>query len=97
MAKYGMSMCVLGMHEELREDKIAVNALWPRTMIWTAAMKVRVWGGIKEGLVESGLESCWCFVKRMFLLFGRFVNICDSRRVRNWGDFAGLSMFCGLG
>uniref|UniRef100_A0A7E4VLB9 Hydroxysteroid dehydrogenase-like protein 2 n=1 Tax=Panagrellus redivivus TaxID=6233 RepID=A0A7E4VLB9_PANRE len=37
MAKYGMSMCVLGMHEELRGDGIAVNALWPRTLIWTAA------------------------------------------------------------
>lgn len=30
MAKYGMSMCVLGMHEEFRSDGIAVNALWPR-------------------------------------------------------------------
>ena len=33
MAKYGMSMCVLGMAEELKEDGIAVNALWPRTGI----------------------------------------------------------------
>lgn len=31
MAKYGMSMCVLGMAEEFRKDGIAVNALWPRT------------------------------------------------------------------
>jgi len=31
MAKYGMSMCVLGMASELRDDNIAVNALWPRT------------------------------------------------------------------
>lgn len=31
MAKYGMSMCVLGMAEEFRSDGIAVNALWPRT------------------------------------------------------------------
>jgi len=38
MAKYGMSMCVLGMAEELREDGIAVNALWPRTVINTAAI-----------------------------------------------------------
>ncbi|KAE9553676.1 hypothetical protein FO519_003124 [Halicephalobus sp. NKZ332] len=37
MAKYGMSMCVLGMSEELRSSNIAVNALWPRTLIWTAA------------------------------------------------------------
>ena len=33
MAKYGMSMCVLGMAEELKSDGIAVNALWPRTGI----------------------------------------------------------------
>ncbi len=38
MAKYGMSMCVLGMAEEFRADGIAVNALWPRTMIATAAI-----------------------------------------------------------
>ena len=38
MAKYGMSMCVLGMAEELRPDGVAVNALWPRTAIDTAAL-----------------------------------------------------------
>ncbi|HUL60783.1 MAG TPA: NAD(P)-dependent oxidoreductase [Anaeromyxobacteraceae bacterium] len=40
MAKYGMSMCVLGMAEELRERGIAVNALWPRTVIDTAALNL---------------------------------------------------------
>jgi citronellol/citronellal dehydrogenase len=39
MAKYGMSMCVLGMAEELKSDGIAVNALWPRTVIATAAVQ----------------------------------------------------------
>lgn len=39
MAKFGMSMCVLGMHEELRPKGIAVNALWPRTAIATAAVQ----------------------------------------------------------
>ncbi len=38
MAKYGMSLCVLGMAEEFRGDGIAVNALWPRTVIATAAL-----------------------------------------------------------
>jgi citronellol/citronellal dehydrogenase len=37
MAKFGMSMCVLGMSEELRDAGIAVNAIWPRTTIATAA------------------------------------------------------------
>jgi citronellol/citronellal dehydrogenase len=40
MAKYGMSMCVLGMAEEFRADGIAVNALWPRTIIATAALQI---------------------------------------------------------
>lgn len=40
MAKYGMSMCVLGMAAELRADNIAVNALWPRTAIYTAAVEM---------------------------------------------------------
>jgi citronellol/citronellal dehydrogenase len=39
MAKYGMSMCVLGMAGEFRADGIAVNALWPRTIIGTAALQ----------------------------------------------------------
>jgi citronellol/citronellal dehydrogenase len=38
MAKYGMSQCVLGMAEEFRAAGVAVNALWPRTVIHTAAL-----------------------------------------------------------
>jgi citronellol/citronellal dehydrogenase len=40
IAKYGMSMCAIGMAEEFRTDGIAVNALWPRTVIDTAALQV---------------------------------------------------------
>jgi citronellol/citronellal dehydrogenase len=39
MSKYGMSMIVLGLAEELKKDGIAVNALWPRTTIATAAVQ----------------------------------------------------------
>jgi citronellol/citronellal dehydrogenase len=39
IAKYGMSMCTLGMAEEFRGDGVAFNALWPRTMIATAAVR----------------------------------------------------------
>jgi citronellol/citronellal dehydrogenase len=39
MAKYGMSLCVLGMAEEFRDEGVAVNALWPRTLIGTAAVQ----------------------------------------------------------
>lgn len=51
MSKYGMSMCVLGMSEELRDRGIAVNALWPKTAIATAAI-VNLLGG------ESALRGC---------------------------------------
>ncbi|HOX72839.1 MAG: NAD(P)-dependent oxidoreductase [Dokdonella sp.] len=40
MAKYGMSLCTLGMAEEFRDDGIAVNALWPRTLIATDALNM---------------------------------------------------------
>jgi citronellol/citronellal dehydrogenase len=39
IAKYGMSLCALGFAEELREAGIASNALWPRTLIATAAVQ----------------------------------------------------------
>ncbi len=44
MAKYGMSLCTLGMSEEFRPDGIAVNSLWPMTSIDTAAVR-NVLGG----------------------------------------------------
>ena len=50
MSKYGMSMCALGMAEEFRPDRIAVNALWPKTVIDTAAL--RMLGGVVQP------ESC---------------------------------------
>ncbi|KAF2368738.1 SCP2 sterol-binding domain [Trinorchestia longiramus] len=46
MAKYGMSMCVLAMAEEFRDQGVAVNALWPRTAIHTAAMDMLGGAGI---------------------------------------------------
>ncbi len=44
MAKFGMSMCVLGMAEEFKPDGIAFNALWPRTGIATAAIQFALGG-----------------------------------------------------
>ena len=44
MAKYGMSMCALGMAEEFRDERIAFNALWPRTAIATAAVQFALGG-----------------------------------------------------
>jgi citronellol/citronellal dehydrogenase len=39
MAKYGMTLCALGIAEELRADGVASNTLWPRTMVATAAVQ----------------------------------------------------------
>ncbi len=51
MAKYAMSMTVLGLAEELKKDKIAVNALWPQTAIATAAVEFALGG--KQMLLQS--------------------------------------------
>ena len=50
LTKFGMSLCVLGLSGELRERGIAVNALWPRTVIGTAALKVAMRGAPPEAL-----------------------------------------------
>jgi citronellol/citronellal dehydrogenase len=44
LAKFGMSLCVLGLAGELRTRGIAVNALWPRTVIGTAALQIAMQG-----------------------------------------------------
>lgn len=51
MAKFGMSMCVLGMAAEFKEDGIAFNALWPRTGIATAAIQFALAG-------DEGMKQC---------------------------------------
>lgn len=51
MAKYGMSMCTLGLAEELKETGIAVNSLWPETAIATAAV-MNLLGG------EAAIKGC---------------------------------------
>ena len=51
MAKFGMSMCVLGMAEEFRADGIAFNALWPRTGVATAAIRFALAG-------DEGMKQC---------------------------------------
>ena len=44
IAKFGMSMCVLGMAEEFKDRGVAVNAIWPRTAIATAAVQNHLGG-----------------------------------------------------
>ena len=51
MAKYGMSMCVLGMAAEFADEGIAFNALWPRTGVATAAIRNALAG-------DEGMKHC---------------------------------------
>ena len=55
MAKFGMSMCTLGMSEEFRKDGIGVNSLWPLTAIDTAAVR-NLLGGEKVASVSRSPE-----------------------------------------
>ena len=70
MAKYGMSMCVLGMAGELEPQGVAVNALWPRTGMhcgammcpcvcwgWQGSWNHREW---QCGLVQVCTVGLWC-------------------------------------
>jgi len=65
IAKYGMSMCVLGMAEEFHEDGIAVNALWPRTIIATAALQVIPGAEAERGRTpEIVADAAWHILTR---------------------------------
>jgi citronellol/citronellal dehydrogenase len=92
MAKYGMSMCVLGMAEELKEDGIAVNALWPRTTIATAAVQ-NLLGG-EEGVRHSRLPEIVADAAHAILtkpsrtFTGRFLIDEDVLRAEGVRDFA---------
>ncbi|WP_169546196.1 SDR family oxidoreductase [Sneathiella aquimaris] len=57
MAKYGMSLCVLGMAEEFRKAGIAFNGLWPRTAIDTAAMDMIGGGQISRNCRKPEIMS----------------------------------------
>ncbi|HEX2761466.1 MAG TPA: NAD(P)-dependent oxidoreductase [Rhizomicrobium sp.] len=75
MAKYGMSLCVLGMAEEFR-GQIAFNALWPRTAIATAAMRNVLAG--EEGMghcrtTEIVADAAWHVFDRPKSFSGHFL------------------------
>ena len=72
MAKYGMSMCVLGLAEELKRDQIGVNALWPRTAIDTAALAM-----------IPGVEPAYCRKPEIlsdsaYIIFNRPAKDCTG-------------------
>jgi len=76
MAKYGMSMCVLGMAEEFRGTGVAVNALWPRTVIATAALQM-----------IPGAEVDRCRKPEVMADAAHAVLTQDARDPHNTGNF----------
>jgi citronellol/citronellal dehydrogenase len=74
IAKYGMSMCVLGMAAEFAEEGIAFNALWPRTGIATAAIQFALAG-------EDGLRNCRkvdIMADAAYVIFNRNARECSG-------------------
>ncbi|MDQ2993683.1 MAG: NAD(P)-dependent oxidoreductase [Pseudomonadota bacterium] len=57
MSKYGMSMCTLGMAEEFRQQGIAVNSLWPKTVIATAAIEVNLPKSVYEATRKPAIVA----------------------------------------
>jgi citronellol/citronellal dehydrogenase len=92
MAKYGMSMCVLGMAEELKEEGIAVNALWPRTVIATAAVQNLLGGdeSIRHSRrPEIMADAAYAIITKPSRTFtGRFCIDEDVLRAEGVRDFA---------
>ena len=76
MAKYGMSMCVLGMAEEFRASGVAINALWPRTVIATAALQM-----------IPGAEVERCRTPEIMADAAHAVLTRDARDPTNTGNF----------
>ncbi|XP_069330660.1 hydroxysteroid dehydrogenase-like protein 2 isoform X1 [Eulemur rufifrons] len=92
IAKYGMSMCVLGMAEEFKGE-IAVNALWPKTAIHTAAMDMLGGSGIESQCrkVDIIADAAYSIFKKPKSFTGNFVideNILKEEGIKNFDIYA---------
>lgn len=88
MAKYGMSMCVLGMAEEFR-GSIAVNALWPKTAIQTAAMDMLGGTGVANQCrkVDIMADAAYCIFSKPPSYTGNFAIDEDVLKKEGIVDF----------
>ncbi|XP_039615434.1 hydroxysteroid dehydrogenase-like protein 2 [Polypterus senegalus] len=88
IAKYGMSMCVLGMAEEFKGE-IAVNALWPRTAILTAAMEMLGGGGVAKQCRKPDImaDAAYSILSRPVTFTGNFVIDDDLLQKEGIKDF----------
>jgi citronellol/citronellal dehydrogenase len=95
MSKYGMSMIVLGLAEELKPDRIAVNALWLKTTIATAAVKNLLGGDFlmqRSRTVEIVAEAALVILKKpSFETTGNFFideDVLKGEGVNDFGKYA---------
>lgn len=74
ISKYGMSMCVLGMAEEFKGE-VAVNALWPKTAIHTAAMDMLGGSGIEKQCRKTDIiaDAAYCILTKPKSFTGNFI------------------------
>jgi citronellol/citronellal dehydrogenase len=92
MSKYGMSMIVLGLSEELKKYRIAVNALWPKTIIATAAVKNLLGGDFlmqRSRTVDIVADAAYYILKKpSFEATGNFFIDEDVLRNEQISDFS---------
>uniref|UniRef100_A0A673HYL4 Hydroxysteroid dehydrogenase-like protein 2 n=1 Tax=Sinocyclocheilus rhinocerous TaxID=307959 RepID=A0A673HYL4_9TELE len=92
MAKYGMSMCVLGMAEEFK-GSIAVNALWPKTAIQTILMDMLGGSGIDKQCrkLEIVADAAYAIFKQPTSFTGQFVideDILKKEGIKHFNVYA---------
>ncbi|XP_072260607.1 hydroxysteroid dehydrogenase-like protein 2 [Pyxicephalus adspersus] len=88
IAKYGMSMCVLGMAEEFKGE-IAVNALWPKTAIHTAAMDMLGGSGVEKQCRTSDIiaDAAYSILTKPKSYTGNFVIDEELLKAEGIKDF----------
>lgn len=96
MSKYGMSMVVLGLAEELRTHRIGVNALWPRTTIATAAVQNLLGGDFlmqRSRKPEIVADAAAIILNRhSYECTGNFFIDEDVLKAEGMDDFSGYAM-----
>jgi citronellol/citronellal dehydrogenase len=96
MSKYGMSMIVMGLAEELKKDRIAANALWPRTTIATAAVQNLLGGDFLIQMSRTPdivAEAAWHILRRPSTeCTGNFFIDEDVLRQEGITDLSGYSV-----
>lgn len=90
ITKYGMSMCTLGMSSEFRERKIAVNSMWPKTAVYTAAITWMMGEDAKKNcrkpeVVSDAAYALFCTPSTE--VTGQFLYDEDFLRSRSVTDF----------